>query len=259
MPSSSLLPVHPTRLVCVFALFFATTFFGPLSRADVAGVASSPAMPATMSAPPCFPDAAQLPEGCFISTLAYLAKFTAAFPEESASSLTIQPKQHVGPHTVALISWRNRWWVRDQHLGVLSLNQTCDRAIGTVALGARAEAALDARARSIAKWKRERIAGSLTPSAAAINALRDVTTAASLLPCTSEQFWVKCGSREIPLLFFRPAPGQVAVYDPTVGTATAESTIACSTRIVEMVAAQLGYKVTSIRAQRTELIAALAR
>jgi hypothetical protein len=202
--------------------------------------------------PPAFPDEVHVPNGCYLSTAAYLAKFTAAHPAEFASPLTIEPKAYGGPHTVALVSWENRWWIRDEFLGVVSLDRAADGAGITEQLRRHAQTTLDSRAGKMSKRIRNRLADSADLVAAAVESARDVATGATLLPFPSEQFRVQCADREIALLFFCPAPGRVAVYDPLSGTATAETATRNGRRVVELVAARLGYQVRDVSAVRGE-------
>src|SRR5690349_17649388 len=61
-------------------------------------------------APPAFPDAQHVLNGCYISTLAYVTRFRAAFPSERAQPLTVELKQFHGRHTIAVMTWRGAWW-----------------------------------------------------------------------------------------------------------------------------------------------------
>jgi hypothetical protein len=77
-----------------------------------------------------------------------------------------------------------------------------------------------------------------------------------LLPVASELFCIESQGREILLLFFRPGPDCVAVYDPRFGTAIARTKATSSAKVVELVAERLGYRVASIRTDTCHLIAA---
>lgn len=79
-------------------------------------------------------------------------------------------------------------------------------------------------------------------TAAAAWGLRQVAEAQRLLPMPSETLWMRSSRGSVPFLFFRPGPtGAFAVYDPTVGTASAESEEPSAERLVAAVAARLGY------------------
>jgi len=194
-----------------------------------------------------FPDAARIPEGCYISTAAYLAKFRTACPGEVATPLTVHLDDLNGPHTVALVSWRGHWWVRDGLLGVLPVGAALTPGGITEALRTKATTVLELRTLRLSKHKRERFAAAGERLAALRDAAGDIATAATLLPYASERIWVSCGNRDVPMLSFRPSPGVVAVYHPNHGTATAETTITSSARVVELVARELGYRVVAVR------------
>ncbi len=52
-----------------------------------------------------------------------------------------------------------------------------------------------------------------------------------------------------------PGAGQIAVYDPGLGTATAETAAADPEQIVAAVAARLGYAVAGVRVGRASVSA----
>lgn len=230
------------RLLPVLGFMLTATTLLPNSARAEAGAAS---------APPDFPDTTHVPEGCYISTAVYLTKFRAAFPGELAAPVSVRVKHYLGPHTVALVSWSGRWWLRDEFMGVIALDAAVNAGAVSETLRAKAEATLDRRTRLLSKRTRERLTDFGDRIVAARNETRDVATAAMLLPCDSERFWVRCGDREVPMLFFRPAAGVVAVYSPVHGTATAETTITSSRRVVELVARELGYNVSGLRSEPT--------
>ncbi|MEJ1970965.1 MAG: hypothetical protein WDM96_00090 [Lacunisphaera sp.] len=64
-------------------------------------------------------------------------------------------------------------------------------------------------------------------------------------------FWVKDGAREIPLVFFRPTPGVIAVYDPVHGTGLTECAGGNDAKITALIAARFGYRVEDFRADTT--------
>ena len=237
------------RLLPVLGFMLTATTLLPNSARAEAGAAS---------APPDFPDTAHVPEGCYISTAVFVAKFRAAFPEEAAVPATVNVKHYHGPHTVALVSWRGRWWLRDEFMGAVALDATVDARVAGETVRVKAEATLDRRTRLLSKRTRERLADAGDRVVAAMDAALDVATAAALLPCNSERFWVTCGDREVPMLVFRPAVGVVAVYSPIHGTATAETAITNSGRVVELIARELGYNVVALRREPTLPGAAMA-
>lgn len=62
---------------------------------------------------------------------------------------------------------------------------------------------------------------------------------------------MRCGRTEIPFLFFRPAEGIIAVYDPAIGTVTSECNVAAPAEVVALVAARLRYAVKTVRTEAT--------
>lgn len=226
------------RSLCAAALAFV------LTSAFLAVAASANPAP---SSPPRFPDAIHVREGCFISSVAYLAKFEAEFPGEFGAPVAVHPRIYPTPHTVALVTWAGEWWLRDEFVGVLRLNMPVVAREITVDVKDRAEKALDRRVRSLSAKDR---AGILSPGLherGAVDAAREVDAAEKLIPFAVERFHIMSGGRETPVLFFRPSPGKIAVYDARFGTAAAETAMADSAMIVGMVAEHLGYKAASVR------------
>ncbi len=89
--------------------------------------------------PPAFPDAGHVPNGCYLSTAAYLARFAAAFPAERATNVAIAPRGFGGLHTIALLTWRGEWWGRDEYFGVFRLGRAVAGNPDPVALARCAE------------------------------------------------------------------------------------------------------------------------
>ncbi len=67
--------------------------------------------------------------GCYVSTIAFLARFQAEFPGERGVPL-VMVRRNANTvrwsHTIALVSWRGEWWGRDEYYGVFAL----DREVG---------------------------------------------------------------------------------------------------------------------------------
>lgn len=222
------------------------------SLACTLGVAAAAARPLARGtdAPPPFPDAVHVANGCHLSTLAYLARFARTFPHERGEPLIVAMRNADGatrPHTIALVSWRGQWWGRDEYFGVFPLDAAVAAASSRPRLIARAETALERHAH--ARLRDAQGVGAIAARGASLaQRLRDVTIAAALLPHPAAIFWVRSGAAELPLLLFRTSDGHIALYDPAHGTCWAESTMRDDARFVALAAERLGYRVASVRA-----------
>jgi len=201
--------------------------------------------------PPAHPDAIALRNGCFVSTAAYLARFQAEFPQERAVSLNVELRDYDGQHTIAVVSWRGAWWGRDSQLGVFPLGPTVAAQPAPQRLEATASAALARHAlreekRGHDPYGRRPATPVSQPERAAM-----VREAAAILPQASELFWVAGDRAEVPLLFFRPEPDWVAVYDPLTGTARARCVAGSPGEIVKAIALRLGYPAEFVRRDPT--------
>jgi len=197
--------------------------------------------------PPAHPDAIALRNGCFVSTAAYLARFQAEFPHERAASLTVELRDYDGQHTIAVVSWRGAWWGRDSALGVFPLGATVAAQPAPERLQATASAALARQAQREEKRGHDPYGKHPTTLLSPAERAAMVREAAAILPQASELFWVAVDRDEVPLLFFRPDPEWVAVYDPLTGTARARCGVGSPGEIVRAVALRLGYRAEFVR------------
>ncbi len=203
-------------------------------------------------APPAYPDAAHVINGCYISTIAYVARFLADHPREQARPLLVNIRNVDGvtrPHTLALLTWRGQWWGRDEFFGVFPLHRAVGHGIVTDAVIRCAERRLDRHSDDLARDLSLPLPKPPPAHLPANERAHEIAVARELLPFASEQFWIRGENEEIPLLFFRPGPQQIALYDPLSGTAQAEVDSADDARIVVAIAARLGYRVASMRAE----------
>lgn len=204
------------------------------------------------SRPPVYATSVHAYNGCHIATLAYLKRFRADFPDEVAEALHITMQNSDGPrtgHTMALVSWRGAWWCRDDRLGVFRIDAPIGESADSRRLKAAAERALDERMSGGTRVRSEAVVPAVLTSDTAANRHEEVRKAARLLPLPSATFWVREGRTEKPVLFFRLATNVIAVYDPLHGTAVAETAETEAAAVVRLVAARLGYKVSSVRAE----------
>ena len=211
----------------------------------------------SLAAPPVYPDAAHVPEGCYLSAFRYLAKFGQAYPAERGMMLTVAWPSVGGLHTLAVVSWRGRWWARDEYGGVFDLRCAVAEIADPTLLRKQAEEAL--KRLTVRQWRfaRQDRPDSGTGELSLTKRREAVAAAADLLPCPSQCFLLRQGRTEIPVLFFQPSAGLVAVYDPSAGTAVAESKATHPARIVALMAAQLGYEDGVIRPGESHFAAAL--
>lgn len=224
----------------------------PLALMTVLAFSPSSAPIDDRPAPPFLPDAAHVINGCYISAVAYVARFAAAYPWEKACSAEVRIRNRDGKtrvHTIVLVTWRNRWWGRDEFCGVFALDETVRESSPSEAIRKRAERRLDRLSDEIAKNPSLPMSRPVPRVLPAEQRAREVAVARELLPLPSEQFWALCEDAEIPFLLFRPAARSIAVYDPLCGVATAEVDCDDGGKIVAAVAAKLGYRVTRIRAE----------
>jgi hypothetical protein len=237
------------RLLCLAAY---TLVLAPLAT-PVARASSRIADPAsTFSAPPAYPDAAHVRNGCHLSSIRFLNRFLAEYPAEHGQTLVVTMRNADGStqaHTIALISWQGQAWCRDEYYGVFSLGCAAETNPNLERLSARAERKLEKHAQLMVSTGQ---AGARSEPPAHLSAeqnLRDVTVAAKLIPYATTIFWVRCGNQERPMAFFRPTGKCIAVYDPEHGTSTAGCACTDDAKIVLLVASRLGYRAQSVRAE----------
>lgn len=196
------------------------------------------------SAPPAYPDSYHVFNGCHISSVTYLARFTAEFPAEHGHinvAVLRNADGSIKPHSMALVTWQGEWWCRDEYFGVFRLH--CP-ASGAPDLR-RLERLFEDQA--VRVNRRQPVRPPEAPDHfSADQRLHDVTAVAAGLPFANTIFWVHQDKHEVPVVFFRPAPGVVAVYDPTHGTAVAECALADDVRVASALATKLGYRADAI-------------
>lgn len=204
--------------------------------------------------PPSYPDRAHVSNGCHLSTITYLARLKEQYPAESGEPLVIQVVNYDGSvtsHTIALLTWEGQMWCRDEYFGVFRLGCKVDARPSHDRLVAKAETMLKQHEQ---KMMRE---GGVTPcpvppsKMSAEQRTMEVRAMTQFIPFSTTVYWVHSGKCEVPLAFFRPAPGQVAVYDPQHGTCLGECSVKDDAKIVAAVAAKLGYQAAGLRADAT--------
>jgi hypothetical protein len=235
------------------AAFAVTLFAGfavPFSRVTARVIVPS----VTLSAPPAYPDIIHVLNGCHLSTIRFLSRYLAEFPAERGETVVVNMRNANGSiqaHTIALISWQGEVWGRDEYYGVFPLGCPSAPPTHLERLSGRAERMLEEHAQTMVRTGQASARGEPPTHLSPDQTLQDVTAATRLIPFTSSVFWVRCGSRERPMAFFRPGDKRIAVYDPEHGTSTAECACPDDAKVVLLVAARLGYAATSVRTDRT--------
>ena len=208
--------------------------------------------PAETNAPPVFADAKHIPNGCHISTLAFLARFAAAFPGERGQPLVTVLPNAGGlrlPHTVAVITWRGDWWGRDGTFGVFPLRLRADTRPDDAGFSRRLARELERHAQA---HLRRPDAVRPIPAPKRLPAdeqLAHVLTAMELLPMRARVFRIASREGDLAAAFFRPAPGMVAVYLPTHGTCVAHLDSPDDLGLVKLALTELGYTALEVRAE----------
>lgn len=209
-----------------------------------------PALAAAPDAPPAYADGRYLVNGCHISTEAYLARFTREFPAERGEILTFMRRNVAGvpvSHTVALVTWAGKWWVRDDTAGVVGLGRPTTET-NRKELAAAAERALDRTGPGGRRGRRERPgwlnSGDVELSPA--RRMREVEAAAGMAPWPSLIFVVRTDRGDVPVLFFRRSEREVGVYEPTFGSCLAETGIGDAAAIVKLAVEGLGRTVEGV-------------
>jgi hypothetical protein len=199
-----------------------------------------------MIPPPVFPDVVHVANGCYVSAVTYVARFSAAFPAERAEPAAfVLPNAGGGdqPHTLAIVSWHGEWWARDEYFGVVPLGCPSASPWNPRLAQLRADAGFR---RVAASQRREAVAlrektlrppGRMGPDWR----LAEVLAAQGILPFPSQIHWLHDGMRLIPFLYFRPGADRFAVYDPAIGTASAVSLAGDEASLVAAAVTRLGY------------------
>jgi len=208
--------------------------------------ASSAVFTARGARPADYPDAAHVPQGCYLSSVGFIARYTADHPSESGEALTVATGSYPGSHTVALVTYEGTWWVRDEYFGVFSLGARVGQHLSPADLSRRAEWEL--RQRYFQKsGGRNAIAASVERCVDdAAGRLANIELAQRLLPCASQVVWVNGRAGRHAFLFFSPAPRTVAVYEPSTGTVSAQCASQDALAVVRWVATRQGYGVRSV-------------
>ncbi len=219
-----------------------------------------PAARASATPPPHYPDRTHVFNGCRLSALAYLARFTAEFPGEHGQPFVVHMRNadgQVRPHTLALITWQGEWWCRDEYFGVFPLKRAVDALSDSERLTVTVEHLYERHAQDVLRQPNSQLPPVVPAQLSPAQRLRDVQNATALIPVPHMIYWIRDGRREVPVVFFRPSAGEIAVYDPSFGTGTAHCPSTDDEKVVAAIAHRLGYRADSVRAEPTSLTGTL--
>lgn len=218
------------------------------------------------STPPAYPDTAHVCNGCHLSTIGFIARYLAHFPGERGQPLVISMMNADGvrrSHTIALISWQGQTWCRDEYYGVFPLGCRYEAQPNLRHLTSKAQFLLERRAQALVRETGFPLRPAPPDEMASDQRLGQVAVAARIIPFPTTIYWVRSGRQELPMVFFRPSSGTIAVYEPLHGTCLAQCAIPSDAKVVSLVAEKLGYHADSVRrdgmATGATLVAAAVR
>ncbi len=220
--------------------------FGFTARADI--VTRTAPAPIT---PPRYTLEDHVYNGCHLSTLAFLARFEADFPNERGEALIISMRNAGGVrkgHTVALVSWQGSWWCRDEYFGVLALGRKAEAHPDMARLTERLQTVLERRARGFMDMQGAEHLVEAPSELTAAERFHQAVVATRILPVPSRIFWVGKGRSAIPVVFFRTGASEIGLYDPLHGTCVATCALQDDSQVVALAAARLGYDAREVHA-----------
>ncbi|HUL54073.1 MAG TPA: hypothetical protein VLT83_11755 [Opitutaceae bacterium] len=236
---------RPGSLVVALVLAATLAAAGAQTTGHDHGASTAPQVP------PAYPDSDHVANGCHISTITFLARFSADFPVERGEPLVVTARSADGvrrPHTIALISWQGEWWCRDECFGVFTLGWRVEARPDLQQITRRAETILEKHVRTVLRTTVVDPRPAPPPKVmSSEQKARDVELVARMVPFPATIFWVRSGSDELPMVFFRPTDCQIAVYEPLHGTSLAECSSRDDAKIVAAVASRLGYHVDGVQ------------
>lgn len=218
----------------------------PLSAILVA-ISLSAVRVGAADAPPYHADPVHLTNGCQLSSMLYLRRFTTEFPAERGTPLVVDNYSGVNRHTVTLVTWQGEWWCRDDRLGIFPLGMKVEGSEGPERIERKASREIARRVREHYRDADLKSMRDANHNPSGERRAIDVVNAAGMVD-DSTVYWVTAGDREVPVLFFRPTVDSIGVYDPAFGSAVATVKSNNVDLIVTAVAKQLGYNVTEVRA-----------
>ncbi len=155
--------------------------------------------------PPWWPDDRYVANGCYPSTAAYLQKLRQTFPGVVARAATVRLPSGAR-HTIAVVRWRHRNFGRDLFIGVFPIHAGVQEGFD----------------RALARWTASggRHGFEPSPTATAVERAQAIQAVAALVAEARPRILcvpVRDGVAEV-LTWLTPE-GELALYEPTVGTA----------------------------------------
>jgi hypothetical protein len=165
--------------------------------------------PRSRAQPPAWPDAHHVANGCYLSTTVYLANLHEQYPDVVARAENVRLSSG-RMHTIAVVHWGAKTYLRDMFIGIAAVKGDT-------------QCSFDA---ALSEWRynggrhghRQR-----TVSTSAERWL-DVRAAAQWMAALQPQIiQVFSAHGPIPVLWWTTADGELALYEPSVGTAVGHS------------------------------------
>jgi hypothetical protein len=161
--------------------------------------------PHTRAQPPAWPDAQYIANGCYLSTAVYLAKLREHYPDVTARAETVRLTSGK-MHTIAVVEWGHKTYLRDMFIGIASMKGDVQRSFDE----------------ALSRWlhnrgqhgRRER--NTFTSDERWLEIESAARWIAALRPQVIQVF---SGRGPIPVLWWTTARGELALYEPSVGTA----------------------------------------
>ena len=168
-------------------------------------LASAVLAPKSRAQPPAWPDAQPVANGCYISTEVYLARLREQFPEISAHPETVLLPTGQ-QHTIAVVQWGRHTYLRDMFIGIAPVQHGVQRSFEAALVAWHARGGRHGYAERIVSNSAERWV--------------EVQAAAQLLAARQPQIIPVCSAHgPIPVLCWTTPDGELALYEPSVGTA----------------------------------------
>lgn len=155
--------------------------------------------------PPAWPDARYVVNGCYPSTAVYLTKLREHHPDVAARAENVRLTSG-RMHTIAVVHWGRETYLRDMFIGIASVKGDVQRSFDE----------------AVSQWRRngghhgQRERTGFTSA----ERWREVQAAAQWMAVLHPQIIQVFSARgPIPVLWWTTADGELALYEPSVGTA----------------------------------------